>query len=167
MEDTSVKKISNTKPIGKLITDTRPDIALPVAISDMPTIEALPKKVRKPTSESTLLALKRGRELRAAKIEAKREAKRATSEPAVPVAKPEPVEVIKEKKVKQSIKGDLAELKSLLIEKQAVAPVVAEPVVREVPVVKEVVREVPVVKEVVREVVLSGSALLDNLFFKR
>lgn len=170
MEDTNVipatKKKADTKAVSKksLISAPKPDVELPVGVEDQIVI----KKQAYATSENNLAKLKRGREIRAAKIEEKK-ALEARIEPMKPkeVAPPFQVaEVIKKRKpyAKDTIKSELAEMKALLKEKAVPVPV-AEPV----PVIKEVIKEVPVpvVKEVIKERVVSGSALLDKMFFNR
>ena len=138
---------------------------IPASEPDMP----VPKKKRVP-NEKQLEALKRGREAAMARFDELRK-KRAEMPEEEVVAKPSPivrqpagVRKPKEPKPRMTdvVKNEIAELRGLITQQQ-------KPV--EVPVVKEVVKEVPVVKEVVREVVkervLTGSELLDRVFFNR
>lgn len=141
----------------------------PVMPTPEPDILPSPKKKR-PCNEKQLEALKRGREAAMARFDELRK-KRAEMPQEEAVAKPAPVprepavtRKPREPKVRMTdmVKSEIAELKGLLTQQQ-------KPV--EVPVVKEIVKEVPVVKEVVREVikerVMTGSEMLDRLFFNR
>ena len=132
-----------------------------------------PVKVKKPRSEAQKAVSEKG----FAALKARREAiAKAKAEGVEYVPPPKmPIEAIVEKIVKKRstvkaptqvalVSKELAEVKEMLLKQMKPAEVPA-PIEKEV--IKEVIKEVPVERVVEREKVLSGSALLDKLFFNR
>lgn len=140
-----------------------PDPVISSPEPDMP----VPKKKR-PCNEKQLEALKRGREQAMLRFDELRK-KRAEMPEEEVVAKPPPIvrqpdgvrkPRVVPQRVTDVVKNEIAELRGLITQQQQQKPVEKE-VIKEVPVVKEVVREV------VKERVLTGSDLLDRVFFNR
>jgi hypothetical protein len=130
-----------------------------------------PVKVKKPRTEAQKAVTEKGFAALKARREAIAKAKAEGTEYVPPPKIETPPEVVIQKvlerrKTKKApsqvsiVSKELAEVKEMLL-KQA-KPVEVEKIVE-----KEVVREVPVDRVVEREKVLSGSALLDRLFFNK
>jgi hypothetical protein len=130
-----------------------------------------PVKVKKPRTEAQKAVTEKGFAALKARREAIAKAKTEGTEYVPPPKIETPPEVVIQKvlerrKTKKAptqvsiVSKELAEVKEMLL-KQA-KPVEVEKIVE-----KEVVREVPVDRVVEREKVLSGSALLDRLFFNK
>ena len=137
----------------------------------METPTAPPPKAKRPLSDKQKENLKKGWD----GLKARREAIAKAKEEGVPYAPPPKIEtppetvvhrVLENRKSRKAptqvsiVSKELAEVKEMLLKQMK--PVEVEKIVE-----KEVVREVPVDRVVEREKVLSGSALLDKLFFNK
>jgi hypothetical protein len=130
-----------------------------------------PVKVKKPRTEAQKAVTEKGFAALKARREAIAKAKAEGTEYVPPPKIETPPEVVIQKvlerrKTKKAptqvsiVSKELAEVKEMLLKQTK--PVEVEKIVE-----KEVVREVPVDRVVEREKVLSGSALLDRLFFNK
>jgi hypothetical protein len=130
-----------------------------------------PVKVKKPRTEAQKAVTEKGFAALKARREAIAKAKAEGTEYVPPPKVEPPPEVVVERvltsrRTKKApsqvsiVSKELAEVKEMLVKQMK--PVEVEKIVE-----KEVVREVPVDRVVEREKVLSGSALLDRLFFNK
>jgi hypothetical protein len=130
-----------------------------------------PVKVKKPRTEAQKAVTEKGFAALKARREAIAKAKAEGTEYVPPPKVEPPPEVVVERvltsrRTKKApsqvsiVSKELAEVKEMLVKQMK--PVEIEKIVE-----KEVVREVPVDRVVEREKVLSGSALLDRLFFNK
>lgn len=128
-------------------------------------------KVKKPRTEAQKAVTEKGFAALKARREAIAKAKAEGTEYVPPPKVEPPPEVVVERiltsrRTKKApsqvsiVSKELAEVKEMLVKQMK--PVEIEKIVE-----KEVVREVPVDRVVEREKVLSGSALLDRLFFNK
>jgi len=138
--------------------------------TDNVTLPVPKPKVKKPATEIQKANMQKGWEALKLRREAMAKAKEEGTEPPAPKEKvPIPKQIARQRNPSNisKVREELEQLKSMVRENSK--PAVE--IVREVPVdrvVEKIVdREVPVERVVEREKVLSGSALLDRLFFNR